>query len=221
MKRIIPALTLFICFSVTAFAGNSGFAHTSPFHTVHVAGNVHVILEQGEHEEVDFLTDMHGTNVKFVDGILKIKRLKLKKLDHTVKVRVTYKTLRAIKASSGAILRSEGLIMAEHFDIDASTGAEISAELSLTTLQVTASEGAVISLYGQTDSQNVRAVTGAEVDAYDLECNYTFAKAGTGGSVEVVANKRIESRTSLGGDINYRGNPRETHFDHDDEENQH
>lgn len=208
-----------LCFVAnSAFANTNGTAHTSPFHTIHVAGNVKVILEQGTHEEVDFLTDMHGTNVKFRDGILKIKRLKLTKLDETVKVRVTYKTLRAIKASSGAILRSENVIMAEHFNIDASTGAEISAQVSLTTLHTSASEGAVISLSGQTDTQNARAVTGGEIEAYDLECNYTYARAGTGGSVEVVANKRIEAKTSLGGDVDYRGNPRETSLELEEED---
>jgi len=182
-----------------------------PFHSISASGNLEIELVEADDESMDFLTNEYGTNFDVKNGTLSIRRLKITdKHKNTVKIRVYYRNLNRVSAKASAIIFSGNEMRGAHFQIDAHSGAEIELTVHAENVVAKASEGAEVRVNGTTKSLETRAGTGGEVHALELDSDYTYARATTGGIVHVVANKFIEAKSNLGGEVDYKGDPEET-----------
>lgn len=124
----------------------------------------------------------------------------------SAKVYITYKKLNSISASSGSSLKTENTLKTDKLDAKASSGASISAKIVSNELQLKASSGASVDIEGTATNMDVKASSGATVKATELATDYANATASSGADIKVNVAKGLETTSSSGGSIRYRGN---------------
>ena len=217
MKTIAQILLVFLFFLLIGLTKSlqAQTEHTlQPFDAISVTGNIDVVLSQGDTESLKIYAENipeDRITVKVSSGELRLKLLNsvFYKNDN-VKIEVTYKTLRKIRGVAGANIESTSIIETDKLVVKSGSGALVELEIKTNALAASASEGGVLKLTGETDTQNTTATTGGHVDGLELECNRTYVKANTGGHAEVVANEFIEASANTGGKIDYSGDPSES-----------
>ncbi len=184
-----------------------------PFEAISVTGGIEVILESGDSERASIKT--WGIDVEKVDLFVKGKTLKIQLLnlskldDRDVKVYVTYKEIKGVRATAGARVYGRDIIRADNFVVRVGSGGFADLEVETNSLEARAGEGGVIEISGNSDTVDVNASTGGRYEGYDLEANRTHAKASTGGEITVVAHESLDASANTGGSIHYRGQPKE------------
>ena len=209
MRKLFFALSLISVFSLSAQTSRS----MGPFNELVVSGKLDVLLVPGDTEEVIIYEEGHGegqVNISIKGGTLKLNLLDgWLKGDRRIPVKVIYKDLRKIRVLAGAELQSDNPIVADQFEIKVGSGAEVELKLEVGSLEAGVTEGGVLELYGQVETQYVTASTGGEYSAEALNSENTHVKANTGGEARVVASKFINAVANTGGEIRYSGDPEE------------
>jgi hypothetical protein len=209
MKKIIQSLLVFILAlnTSTAFALSKDL---SPFDEIILSGNVSALLVEGTTESIDIKNDRDRLEVEVSGSTLKIKAKDLIKYNKTptIKVVITYKTLRSLRARAGSSAYTEDAISGDKLELKFSSGASGELEVVQNSLEVAVSEGGNLKVKGETDWQKVKVATGGTFFAYKLDANNTVAKANTGGNAKVVAYKSIDASANTGGTIIYKGDPK-------------
>lgn len=209
----LALITLFFLLISLAKAQAQESTGLFPFDGVSVFGNFEVVLEQGDEEKAtvysyDIPEDHINLFVK--KGTLKIQMRTSKQFqDEQVKVVVTYKKLRRIRASAGAEVYSDQVISADYLYLKAASGGKVEMDLQVEDLEANAGEGGRLELEGYAKTQRVGASTGGHFNGYHLEGERVYAKAGTGGSIVVTATESIDASANTGGKIEYQGNPKQ------------
>lgn len=211
MKKTIQ-LIFACCLLVSTVNASSIVKNVSPFDEVVLSGNIDVLLVMGNEEKVEIRKEEDKISISVSNGVLKVKRkkpLKIKEYEQSpIEVRITYKVLRRVKASAGTEVTQQETMTADQMMLDFNSGAEGNFEVDMGNVEIKVSEGAQLKVRGKTVSQNSKVATGAVLHAYKLDCERSYVKASTGGEAEIVATELLEAKASMGGDINYRGNPR-------------
>lgn len=184
-----------------------------PFDGVSVFGNFEVILEQGDEEKATIhsydIPEDH-INIFVKRGTLKIQMKTSKQFkSEQVKVVVTYKKLRKIRASAGAEIYADQIIAADYLYLKAASGGKVEMDLQVEDLEAHVGEGGKLELEGYAKTQRIGAGTGGQFNGYHLEGERVYARAGTGGSITVTATESIDASANTGGKIEYRGNPKQ------------
>ena len=104
-----------------------------------------------------------------------------------VRFNVTAPSLNEIEASSGSTLLAEGIATGQ--------------------LELKASSGATISVYGTCSDLDINANSGGTINAKEMKCDTVAAKASSGGSLSSYAKESASSKTSTGGSVVIYGNP--------------
>lgn len=209
MKTTTKSLILSLAFALISLATQA--SNIKPFHSIVVSGNLEIELIHSDDENLDFQTDEYETNVQVKKGVLYLRRLKITdKHKHTVRIKLSFRNLNSISARAGAVVFSNEEIQSVQIEMDAHSGAQIELMVLSENVDAKASEGAQIRLGGATKSFDTKAGTGGEINAFELQSDYTYARATTGGMVYVTANKFIEAKSTLGGEVEYQGDPEET-----------
>lgn len=180
------------------------------FNTVTTTKGVNLTLIEGNSEKVeieiengdvtDVITDIEGRDLKVK---LKTKIYK----DLGVQVYLTYKSVNSINAETGSFITNEGTLRADNLNIKAGTGADIILDVDAHNIKASAISSK-IELVGEVDFQEVSAVTGAKYIADKLVSREALVKAGTGGTAWVKATESLDMKTTTGGKIIYKGNPK-------------
>jgi len=209
MKKFIFGICLlsFLTIASTVFADTKSL---SPFDEIILSGNVSALLVEGEEESIEIRNDADRLDFYVEGKSLKVKATDLVKYNKTptVKVIITYKKLRALKARAGASAYTEEAISGDELDLRFSSGASGEIEVTQSSLDINVSEGGNLKLRGATDWQEIKVSTGGTLSAYKLEAANTVVKANTGGSARVMTTKSIDARANTGGSITYKGDPR-------------
>ncbi|NET30925.1 MAG: DUF2807 domain-containing protein [Cyanothece sp. SIO1E1] len=183
-----------------------------PFDGISVFGNFEVVLEAGEEETAKIYSSRvpeEDINIFVKKGILKIQMKTTKQFNNDqVKIVVTYKKLRRIRASAGAQIYSDEVITADYLYLKAASGGRVEMDLQVEDLEAHVKEGGTLELEGYAQSQRIGANTGGKFDGFHLEGERVYAKAGTGGTIIATATQSIDASANTGGRIEYRGNPK-------------
>lgn len=123
------------------------------------------------------------------------------------KVMITVEKLYGIKASSGANAYSQGQIMSEDMEIDASSGANQTIELNVKNLKAECSSGANIKLSGLAKEAEMKTSSGANLICPELKADQCNMSASSGGNVSANVTEKLEAHASSGGNITYYGEP--------------
>lgn len=129
------------------------------------------------------------------------------------KVYLTMSDINSIKASSGADIVTKSKIKSEKLYISASSESEIEADLEINELICKSSSGSDIKLRGTSNKAVVSASSGSEIDAAALIVSHVIAESSSGADITITANESITADASSGGDINYKGTPKEKDID--------
>ncbi len=212
MKKIV---LFFIAFTsiINAIAQDqkSQSRNVGTFNEIYAGKGVNVTLIEGDKENVRIVIE----NADVTDVLTNIKGRKLDiKLktkiynDMSVMVYLTYKSLKAISAGTGAFITSDNVLYAENLDLKAGTGSSIILDLDVENLTASLSSSK-IEVVGKVDFQEISSNTGGRFIGDKLISKEAIVKAYTGGVAWINATDKLEAKTNTGGKIHYTGNPTE------------
>lgn len=148
--------------------------------------------------------DLIGTDIK--DGTLRVHAIE--NIGRaTKKVYVSLPRVTGLEASSGSDLIAQNRITGERINLDASSGANISAEIEADELDASSSSGADIRISGTANSLVASASSGSDIKARDLEAKRGRASASSGADISINVSESLTAEASSGGDISYSGDP--------------
>ena len=181
------------------------------FDEVSITGDIQVTLKPSEEEKV--IIETYGIPEDEVNVYVRAQTLKVSiinslfKDNEEVRATVYYKKLRSIRANAGAQVSATTVIEGDYLEAQATSGGVLELEVKVNKLESNATEGAILRLRGTAESQKARATTGGELQAFDLACENAYARAGTGGIVEIAVSENLDAYANLGGVIKYKGDP--------------
>ena len=220
LARITIALIMAIIMSSCAFDANFGAGKrgngdvvkekrevSEDFTVVSASEGLDVFVSQGTDYEISVeadenIIDLIGTDIR--DGKLKVHAIE--NIGRaTKKVYVTMPEVTGLRVSSGADLVSQGIIDAEKITLDASSGADLVAELSADEVDADCSSGADIRVSGQANLFYADASSGSDIKAKDFLVKTCYADASSGADITVNVSESLTADASSGADISYTG----------------
>lgn len=182
---------------------------TEDFTEVSASEGLDVYVTQGSEFDISVeadenIVDLIGTDIK--NGKLRIHAIE--NIGRaTKKVYVTLPKVSGLYASSGSHLTAENMIQSEKLMVDASSGAILNANVTVTDMEVDASSGANISLSGTAKEVYIDGSSGANIKAGDLMTVVCNADASSGANVSIHVKDNLTAEASSGGNISYKGEP--------------
>lgn len=159
-----------------------------------------IVVEADENLVPLIETEIHNGRLN-ITSTKNIGRAKAKK------VYVTYKTLSAVYASSGADVIGNSVIKSETLILKSSSGADLEVDIIAKEVFADVSSGADLKISGRAMRLTAEASSGSDLKAKDLEVKYCKARASSGADIVVNVKEEMEGKASSGGDIRYYGNP--------------
>ncbi len=138
---------------------------------------------------------------------LKITTTKNIKRAAEKKIRVTFKQLEAIRASSGAEVTSRTILLLPSLDLKSSSGSEIDLSIESETIRCQASSGSSIELSGKALNLEATTSSGAQLKAKELLTNTTIAAASSGSTLQVYPILNLNAKATSGGSILFYNEP--------------
>jgi Putative auto-transporter adhesin, head GIN domain len=221
MKKIFLSILMIVAVGIAGFSQktvndpNAEKRNVSSFHGIDVATGIHLILTEGNTEEVAVSAsrieyrDKIVTEVK--NGILKIyyetKLGAINKKDQSkdLKAYVSYKSLDKLDVTSGAKVEINGVLTSASLDLHANTGGSVTGEISIRTLKVDQNTGSKITLSGKADNLEVEGDTGSKFFGEDLITTNCSAIASTGARINITVQKELNVKANTGGNVKYKG----------------
>ncbi len=159
-----------------------------------------VVVEADENIQKIIKTEVNGSKLKIYldEGINYAKKMK---------VYVTLKQLKAIETSSGSEVKTESKITSERLKIHASSGSEITMELSCNEVIADTSSGSEMTLSGTAVSLRADTSSGSNLHASKLEAEKGDASASSGSDLDLNVTKEVKAHASSGSSIKVHGNP--------------
>ncbi len=230
-KKQLFLLSIALCISFLSIAQST--RNLSAFDRVAVQEGIYVMMYKGNTHKAEIKAsgiDVENVLTDIKDGDLKIH---LKGNNHRnvrVEVRLTFKDLRGIEASSGSRIELQSSVSSVGFQLRSSSGSKISLneQLDVSNLEIDCSSAAYIKvdhleaekvsvesssggnidlIKGKAKTLSLDVSSGAKIDASDLECRHVSADASSGGRAKVHATDSIEGEASSGGSVYYLGKP--------------
>lgn len=213
VKRI-SSFSLFLVLVLSGQLYGQSDIELRPFDAVSAIGKIQVTLIPGEQEHAELTVrgiPEDQVTIKVDRGTLKLKVLKsIFYKEDEVKIVVTYRTLREIKAQAGAHIFTQQVVESDKLTVKANSGANIDLQVTVNAIEGSAAEGGVLKVSGKTISQQASATTGGRYLAEQLTSERAYAKASAGGQVIVNASELLEASANTGGIVEYEGSPQET-----------
>ena len=219
-KEMKEALLVFLIFAIAlpSHSQKREERKLENFTKVKVSSAIELYLQQGnetkaivETDEVDLdqvITEVSGEKLK-----ISLKKQYNFRRNDLVKVFLTYKSLKAISASSRSIIYSDSVIKVEDLEISVSSAASLELNIDVDSLYLSACSAGDIYLFGQTEKIIVFASSASNVNAFDLVCKNAEVTASSAGSININITEEIEAKASGGGSVKYKGNPSKSNTD--------
>ena len=182
------------------------------FTKIKVSTGLDLYLSQGTKNKVTLEADenLHDIIITEVnDGVLKIYSEKNIWQAKARKVYVTVKNLEGLTATSGSDVYTEDVLKVETIKVSATSGADIRIALDADTVETSATSGSDIRISGTANNHKSRANSGASIEAYKLISKNATVNVSSGADINIYASESINAKASSGGDIDFKGNPRE------------
>lgn len=212
---ISAALILFASCNISGVTGNKNVVKQTRtvkgnFTAVKVSQGINLFLSQGDTVSIITEADENIQDLLVTEqenGVLKIYFTEQVGKVAAKNVYVTMPEISKINASSAADVKTKTLISSDNLTVDASSGADIDAEINAAKLYCESSSGADIDLTGNCGTADFHASSGADIDAKDLNSENASAKASSGADISIFVKTSLSADASSGGDISYYGNP--------------
>ena len=206
MKKLVYSLLLISTLSFSQTEKEVG-----DFNKVTTFDQIDVRLIPGDVNKV-VLTGKGSDEVEIVNknGELKIRMPFSKLLDgDNISATVYFKKIDAVEANEGSRISSEKEITNTSFDIKAKEGAEIHLNLQVEKLIVRVANGSKIELEGIATNQDALVNSGGEYKGDKLHTNLTDITVNAGGNASVFATELVTAKVRAGGTITIYGKPKQ------------
>ena len=205
MRKFVYSLLLFSTLGFSQIEKEVG-----DFNKVTTFDQIDVRLIPGDVNKV-VLTGKGSDEVEIVNknGELKIRMPFSKLLDgDNISATVYFKKIDAVEANEGSRISSEKEITNTSFDIKAKEGAEIHLNLQVEKLIVRVANGSKIELEGIATNQDALVNSGGEYKGDKLHTNLTDITVNAGGNASVFATELVTAKVRAGGTITIYGKPK-------------
>lgn len=125
------------------------------------------------------------------------------------KVTVRMPKIVSLEASSGASLRSKGVLTGESVSVKSSSGSSTDIELEADTITLESSSGSDQNVRGKALKLNTASSSGSHIDADGITANEVFAQTSSGSSTTVHPVVLLDAKASSGSSISYVHSPQE------------
>ena len=182
------------------------------FTQVKVSTGIDLYITQGKRvsltvEADENLQDIIITEVR--DGQLRIYSKHNIRRAKARKVHLTVGSLDELIATSGSDVYTENTIETTNFNIKVSSGADARVTVNAESITSSASSGADLRLSGISVYHTSKASSGSSIYAYGMKSENVTVRVSSGANIDIFASKSINAKASSGGDIDYRGNPKQ------------
>lgn len=181
------------------------------FDSVRVFDRLNVELIPSSENKVE-ITGNRSDEVETVNknGDLRI-RMSLQKLlkGEEIKIKLYFKNIQSIDASEGSVITCDNAFKQTAIDVTAKEGAQITVPLDVEKVKVKSVTGARINLSGNAKIQDASLGTGGVLEAKDLETSQTTVTITTGGEASISATDLVDAKVRAGGDILIYGSPKQ------------
>lgn len=201
-------------FSVTAFAQASKNVSVKSFNNITISSGMDLYLTQGNAENVvvkgssdaikDVIVEQSGTGIriKYKEGVNWGRIFK----GQSIKVYVTYKSLKSISATGGSDVYTENILKGDVLNLTASGGSDLKLSLAVKDLSLTVSGGSDAALKGSAENMQASASGGSDIDAFEFAVNNAKVHVTGGSDANINVNKALEASATGGSDVSYKGN---------------
>ncbi|MEM6515214.1 MAG: head GIN domain-containing protein [Bacteroidota bacterium] len=177
---------------------------TEDFTKIEVARGLDVYITQTDDTSISVeadenLQDLITTEIN--NSILKITATENIGTSKSKKVLVDVENIELISSSSGSDVYTSNTIKAENLKLQTSSGADLVADVATQNLECDSSSGSDIKVSGKTSNISANASSGSDINARDLVAENGSANASSGSDISVNVTKRLDSKSSSGGDI--------------------
>lgn len=169
--------------------------------TVGLADAFEVIVEADDNIQSEIIT-------KVENNTLVITATHGNYRNATRKVTVKMPAIKSLDVSSGASLRSVGVLTTQNISVESSSGSLADVNVEADHVIAEASSGSTINLSGKALSLDTESSSGSSINAGNLIANDVTAEVSSGSSTAVHAAVSIKADASSGGSITYKGNPK-------------
>jgi hypothetical protein len=181
------------------------------FTKIRVSNGLELHLFQGSKNKISVeadenLQEIIITEVK--DGVLKIYAEKNIWKSKARKVYVTFKSLESLTATSGSDVYTKETIKVDNIKISTTSGADINISIDANSIETSATSGSDLEVSGTANNHITKATSGASIEAYQLRSKNVTAKVTSGADINVYASESLNAKATSGGDIDFRGNPK-------------
>ncbi|MFT4153637.1 head GIN domain-containing protein [Parafilimonas sp.] len=216
---------LFILFSFLSYAAilnaqstvirdaNAEARKASGFHAIEVSTGIDLIITQGKEEAVavsaaspeirsHIITEVSNGKLKIYFDNKGMNGWHVKK---ELKAYVSFTTLDALEANSGADVLTDGNINVNTLSIRLSSGADFKGDVTAAKLVVDQSSGSDMDIKGKVNDVSITTNGGSDFNGYDLVSETCKADASSGSDIEITVSKTLDASASSGGGIKYKG----------------
>ncbi|MFP9112740.1 head GIN domain-containing protein [Flavobacterium sp. RHBU_3] len=208
MKKLI----LIAILGISQFMAAQVSQNLGDFTVVRAFDRINITLKKSTENKID-IRGNQAENVEVVNknGELKV-RMKVSKMFNGDNIEaVIYYTgkLDRIEASEGASISSSDKFSATAFELSAKEGAIISLKLDVDKLTTRVNSGGLITVQGKATNHDVTMTSGATLKAEELKTSQTEITLNAGGKADITATDYVNAKTRAGGDIRIHGQPKQ------------
>ena len=214
IKLAMLSLVILIAGTLSLKAQKTKNVAVSNFNQVAVSAGIELHLTQGNAESAkiiaqddvidEVVVERSGNRVKV--GWKENWGFNNKRRNKSAKVYITYKTLNNISASSGSSLKTDNMLKADRLEASVSSGASINAQITCDELILGTSSGASAAFAGTATNMKIESSSGSSINASGLMTQYAKVDSSSGSDITINVNKALETHTSSGSSIRYKGN---------------
>jgi len=213
LKSTGTLIALLTLSTVLVHAQDSKNVAVKNFNGVTVSSGIDLYLTQGANENLtikgrndiieNVIVEQNGSEVviKYKNGMNWGNLFR----NQTIKVYVSYKTLKHLAASGGSDVYTQNTLKTDILSLSASGGSDLKLALACKDLSLSISGGSDAELSGSADNFKLAASGGSDVDAFGFPVNYAKATVSGGSDANLFVNKVLEAGASGGSDVNYKG----------------
>lgn len=216
MKQISFLLTaictLFCSCNYETGSGNiiSEKRQVASFSGISVGGSFDVEVKTGTAQSVEVEAD--DNIIKYIEttvsgNVLKIRLSGMHSFNNVhLKVLITTPGLESIKASASADVKVQDVLKGEgKISFEATSSAEIEAEVDVPEVVANASSSATLTITGKTKSYKAMVSSSADIKSFELLSENTEVDASSSGTAEVHASVHLNAHASSSASVDYRG----------------
>ena len=215
MKQFILFCTAFILLNSCHYTTGSGNIISEKrsvgnFTGISVGGSFDVEVKIGPVTQVTVEAD--DNVIKYVEtrvsgNTLKIRTEGMHSMNNVhLKVYISIPELRSVKASASASVKVLDIIKEDgRLSFDASSSADIEAEVDAPEVDAEASSSGSVNLIGKTKNYSARVSSSGDIKSFELLSENTDVSASSSGSAQVHASVSLTAKANSSGSIDYRG----------------